>query len=169
MERGHGCPARANFSNRVRRTSPLEHPFAVGAFLLFRALPDHARKTFQRHQRLAAVGPFLQFLDRDVIERLPPGAAGKQRARDVDHVWRARAFVEQRRAAMRAEMARGALVLVARDRRLAFGDTETLASTANIVRIRRAMRAAACGRMVVPGPARRNVDLEADLSAQALA
>src|SRR5262249_15587328 len=52
----------------------LERIFATHAFLLFRALPDHARKTLQRHQRLAGVSPFLQLLDRDVIERLAAGA-----------------------------------------------------------------------------------------------
>ncbi len=70
-----------------------EHSVQVGPLLPFRALPDHARKTLQRHQRLAGIGPFLQFLDRDVIERLPAGAAGKQRARDVHHARRTRAFV----------------------------------------------------------------------------
>src|SRR5437879_10088853 len=84
-----------------------EHPLAIAALLPFRALPDHAGKTFQRHQRLAGIGPFLQFLDRDVIKRLAAGAAGKKRARDVYHVRRTRALVSQRRAAMRAKPARG--------------------------------------------------------------
>ena len=53
----------------------LDHPLTVSALLLFRALPDHAGISLQRHQRFAGVGPFLQLLDRDVIERLPPGAA----------------------------------------------------------------------------------------------
>src|SRR5580698_621612 len=63
------------------RKSPREseHPLAVAALLLFRALPDHAGKAFQRHQRLAGIGPFLQFLDREVIERLPvPGPARRR-------------------------------------------------------------------------------------------
>jgi hypothetical protein len=50
------------------------------ALLLFRALPDHAGKSLQRHQRLAGIGPFLQLLDRDVVERLPAGALREQRA-----------------------------------------------------------------------------------------
>src|SRR5689334_9815519 len=48
----------------------LERIFARGAAFLLRALPDHAGKALQRHQRLAGIGPFLQFLDCDVIERL---------------------------------------------------------------------------------------------------
>src|SRR5580698_6655866 len=106
------------------RKSPREseHPLTVAALLLFRALPDHAWKTFQRHQRLAGIGPFLQFLDRDVIERLPAGAAGKQRARDVHHVRRPRALVNQRRATTRAKATHGfrRLVFEARNSRVAF-------------------------------------------------
>src|SRR5258706_11372471 len=79
----------------------------IDALLPLRALPDHAGKTLQRHQRLAGIGPFLQFLDRDVIERLAAGSAGKERARDVHHVRRTRALVKKRRAAMRAKTAPG--------------------------------------------------------------
>src|SRR6185312_545811 len=50
------------------RAAALEYSLAICALLPFRALPDHAGITFQRHQRLAGVGPFLQFLDGDVIE-----------------------------------------------------------------------------------------------------
>ena len=60
---------------RATQGAPLENSVMIEALLLFRALPDHARKTFQGHQRLAGIGPFLQFLDRDVIERLAAGAA----------------------------------------------------------------------------------------------
>src|SRR5437016_12093151 len=97
-----------------------KHPVMIEALLL-RALPDHAGKTFQRHQRLAGIGPLLQFLDRDVIERLAAGAAGEKRARDVHHVRRTRALVSKRRAAMRAKAARGfcRLVLEAPDGGLA--------------------------------------------------
>src|SRR5579871_2175775 len=85
-----------------------EHALAlVIAWLLLAAMPDHAGKAFERHQRLAGIGPFLQFLDRDVIERLPAGAIGEQRAGNVDHVRRARAFVNQGRAAAPAEGTRG--------------------------------------------------------------
>jgi len=58
----------------------------IDAFLPFRTPPDHAGKSFQRHQRLAGVRPLLLFLDGDMIERLPAGAAGEKRARDVHHV-----------------------------------------------------------------------------------
>src|SRR5205807_861472 len=134
------------------------------------ALPDHARKTLQRHQRLAGIGPFLQFLDRDVIKRLPPGTSRKQRARDVDHVRRARAFVSQRRTAMLAKAPRGLrrLVLVARDGGTTLGDAEALAPASDIGGIGGAMGAPAARRMIVPGPARRHIDLETDFSAQAL-
>src|SRR5258708_36007011 len=149
----------------------LEHPLAVGALLLFRALPDHAGKPFQRHQRLAGIGPFLQFLDRDVIERLPTSAAREQRAGNVDHVRRASAFVGDRRAATGTEAAHGfrRLVLVTRNRGLALDDPEALAPAADIGGIGRAMRAAARRRMIMPGPARRYIDLETHLAAQALA
>ena len=53
---------------------PLKHPLALEAFCLFRALPDHAGKTLQRHQRLAGIGPLLQLFNRDVVERLAAGA-----------------------------------------------------------------------------------------------
>src|ERR1700722_5430423 len=151
-------------------TAEFEWVVTGAAFFLFRALPDHAGKTFQRHQRLSGIGPFLQLLDRDVIERLPAGAARKQRARDVHHMRRARALVSDWRAAADTEAAHGfrGLVLVARDGGLAPGDAEALAPAADIGRIRRAMRAAAGGRMIVPGPARRRIDLELDGAAQAL-
>ena len=146
-------------------------PSRSRALLLFRALPDHAGKAFQRHQRLAGIGPFLQFLDRDVIERLAAGAAREQRARDVDHVRRARRAHRTIGVPQLAQKLRTAfvLVLVSRDRCLALGDAKALAPASDIGGIGRAMRAAARRRMIMPGPARRHVDLEADLAAQALA
>src|SRR5260370_26340491 len=143
----------------------------IEPLLLFRALPDHAGKTPQRHQRLAGVGPLLQLLDGDMIERLPAGAAGEKRARDVHHVRRTRAFVKQRRAASRAKAAHGfcSLVLEARDPGLSLGDAKTLAPASDIGRIGRAVRAPAAKRMIVPGPARGGGDLEANMAAQALA
>src|SRR5215831_8797425 len=77
MERAHGWPALAPTS-RARSwllARELERIIARRAALLFRALPNHAWKAFERHQGLAGIGPFLQLFDRDVIERLPPGAA----------------------------------------------------------------------------------------------
>src|ERR1700675_3846690 len=54
MDQGHGCPGRANSPTIVSGTledqpAPLKHPLLVDALLLFRALPDHAGKPFQRH------------------------------------------------------------------------------------------------------------------------
>jgi hypothetical protein len=70
----HGRTKADKAQNAKTITIRSKHPLAIPTFLLFRALPDHAGKAFQRHQRLAGVGPFLQFLDCDVIERLPAGA-----------------------------------------------------------------------------------------------
>src|SRR6266702_412888 len=149
----------------------LERILAARALLLFRALPDHARKTRQRHQRLAGIGPFLELFDGDVIERLTAGALLEQCAGDVDHVRPAWALIGDRRAAMCAETARGLgrLVLVAGERGLARNDAEALLPASDIGRIGRAVRAAAGGRMIMPGPAGGNVDLEGDLAAEALA
>src|SRR6202041_1724056 len=106
-----------------------EHALMVDALLPFRAMPDHAGKTLQRHQRLTGIGPLLHLLDGDVKERLPAGAAQKQRARNVHHMRRTRALVKQRRAASPAKAAHGfaGLVLEAGDRGAALGDPETLA------------------------------------------
>src|SRR4029450_8485693 len=84
---------------------------------------------------------------------------------------RARAFIADRRAAAGAEASNGLgrPVLIAGEAGLALGDAETFAPASDIGCIGRAMRAAARRRMIVPGPARRHVDLEADLAAQALA
>src|SRR5205823_14469595 len=89
------------------------------------------------------IGPLLQFLDSDVIERLPAGTARKERTRDVHHMRRTRPFVKQRRAASAAEAAQGfrGLVLEANDLGLAPGDPQALAPASDIGRIRRAVRA----------------------------
>src|SRR6266581_1147430 len=63
----------------------------------------------------------------------------------------------------------GALVLVARDGGFAARDTKALAPASDIGGIGRTMRAPATGRMIMPGPARRHIDFEGDLAAQALA
>src|SRR5260370_7934998 len=139
----------------------------VEALFLFGALPHHAGKAFQRPQWLAGVGPLLQLLDRDVIERLPPGAAGEQRARNVHHVRRTRAFVKQRRAATRTEAAHGfgQFVLEARDRSLAFGDAKALAPASDIRRVSPAIRAPPANRMIVPAPPPRRADPQPHLPA----
>src|SRR6516164_10871731 len=68
-------------------------------------------------------------------------------------------------------MARGfrGLVLETRNIRFAAYDAKALAPAPDIGRVGRAVRAPAGGRVVVPGPASGNIDLEADASAQALA
>src|ERR1700753_4337625 len=80
------------------------------------------------------------------------------------------AFVKQRRAAARAKAAYcfRRLVFEARNPRVALDNAKTLAPASDIGRVGRAMRAPATERMIVPGPARRRIDLEADLTAQAL-
>src|SRR3954465_6719336 len=121
--------------------------------VLFRALPHHARKTLERDQRLAAKGPFLLFLDADMVERLPAGAAKKQRTRDVHHVRRARALVNQRRAAARAKTPRGLrrLVLEAANPGHSLGKPKPLAPAPDIGGVSRAMRAPAGAGIIVPG------------------
>src|SRR6476661_6601374 len=154
----------AALHHRARLRTRSKYPLMIEALLLFRALPDHAGKTLQRHQGLAGIGPLLQFPDRDVIERLAAGAARKKRARDVHHVRRTGAFVKQRRAAVCAEAARGfrGFVLEARDGGLAPGDAQALAPASDIGRVGRAMGTPARGRMIVPGPARGHINLEGD-------
>src|SRR5437868_11999644 len=170
LRRGARTPRHGGAVRRSRVLAELERVVPGDTPLLFRALPHHPRKTFQRHQRLAGIGPLLQFFDRDVIERLPAGAPRKQRARDVDHVRRTRTFVTERRAAVLAEAPRGlgGLVLVARDGALAACDAKALAPASDIGGVGRTMRAAAASRMIMPGPARRHVDFDADLDVQAM-
>src|SRR5262249_55235276 len=102
--------------------------------------------------------------------RLAAGALVEQRAGDIDHVRAARTLIGDRRTAMGAEAARGLgdLVRVAGERGFARGDAEALLPAPDIGRIGRTMGAARGGGVIVPGPARRNVDLEGDLAAQAL-
>src|ERR1700686_4708554 len=108
-----GSALMAALRGGARRTcGRSKHPVAIAPSLLFRTMPDHARKALQRHQRFAGIGPFLQLLDGDMIQRLPAGAAGEKRARDVHHVRRARALVHQRCATALAEAARGSCGLV---------------------------------------------------------
>src|SRR6516164_8475503 len=81
--------------------------------------------------------------------------------RGLDHVRRALALVEQRRAAPGAE-ASGRLrrrVLEARNASPALRQAGVLAPTADIGRIRRAVRATACRGVIVPGPKSGKVDL----------
>src|SRR5206468_12003402 len=83
----------------------------------------------------------------------------------------ARPFIGDRRAAMGTEAARGlgCLVLVAGQRGFSRNDPKALLPAADIGGIRRAVGAAAGGRMIMPGPARGDIDFEGDLAAEALA
>ena len=157
--------------DRLTRESRRPSPFREGTIrppLLARPRPHHARIALERHEPLSAVGPVLRLVDADMIDRLTPGAAVKQRARDVDHVARACTLVDQRRAAAPAEAARCAcrLVLVARDFVLAGRHAKALTPHTHIGRIDRAMREPARARVVMPGPEGRIVDLERDRAAE---
>src|SRR5262245_39509301 len=68
-----------------------------------RPRPHHARKALERDQALAEIRPLLQLLDRDVIKRLAARAIGEERARNIDHCRRMRAFVSHWRAAALAK------------------------------------------------------------------
>src|SRR5258707_91390 len=72
---------------------------------------------------------------------------------------------------MSAEAARGArhLVLVARDFTFARGHPKALAPTADIGGVGRAVREPARTAVIMPGPERRKIDLEAHCSAEASA
>src|SRR6516225_7430851 len=69
----------------------------------FRAFPDDTGIALEGDKPVARVGPILKLLDRHVIAGLAAGAAGEECPWDIDHVRRALAFVEQRRAAPGAE------------------------------------------------------------------
>src|SRR5208282_161876 len=128
----------------------------------FRAFPDDTGIALEGDKRSARVGPILKLLDGHVVAGLPAGTAGEERPRDIDHVRRALARIEQRRAASGTE-ASGRLrlrVLEAGDASLALRHAGVLAPTADIGRIGGAVRATACGRVIVPGPKGGKVDLQ---------
>ena len=103
--------------------------------------------------------------------RLAPGTGRKQCARDVDHMARACALVDQRRPTATAKAARTTrgFILIAGDFVLSLSNPKALAPGPNIGRINGTMRGAAGARVIVPGPERRKVDLEAHVAAQTLA
>ena len=72
----------------------------------FRAFPDDTRIALKGDKPFACVGPILKLLDGYVIAGLPADAAGEERPRDVDHMRRTLALVEQRRAASGTEASR---------------------------------------------------------------
>src|SRR5260370_40054181 len=93
-----------------------------------RTLPNNTRNTLERSKLFARIGPFAQFVDSDMITRLPPSSMIEQRARNIDHVRRVHALVEERSATASAEAARGVcrFVLVSSYPARALGDTEAL-------------------------------------------
>ena len=127
----------------------------------FRAFPDDARIALKRNQSVASVGPILKLLDGHVIAGLAAGTAAEECPWDIDHVRRALALVEQRSPAPGAE-ASGRLclrILEASDASLALHHAGMLAPTADIGRIRGAVRATARRGVIVPGPKSGKVDL----------
>src|SRR5712691_1733198 len=120
----------------------------------FRAFPDDTGIALKGDKPVACVGPILKFLDGHVIAGLAAGTTGEERPRDIDHMRRVLALVEQRRAAPGAE-ASGRLrlrVLEASDASSALRHAGVLAPTADIGCIRGAVRATACRGVIVPGP-----------------
>src|SRR5260370_11327178 len=71
----------------------------------FRALPDDTGIALEGDKRFARVGPILKLLDSHVVAGVAAGTAGEERPRDIDHVQRALALIEQRRAAPGTEAA----------------------------------------------------------------
>src|ERR1051325_10517551 len=104
-----------------------------------------------------------------MITRLAAGAAGKKGARNIDHMRRPPALVDQRRPAAGAEAANGVGlgVLETRDALLALGHAHMLAPAADIGGVGGAVGAAAGGGVIVPGPAGRHVDLDLHRAAEA--
>src|SRR6516165_6801093 len=69
----------------------------------FRAFPDDTGIALNGGKPVARVGPILKLLDGHMIAGLAAGTAGEECPRDIDHVRRALALVEQRSTAPRAE------------------------------------------------------------------
>jgi hypothetical protein len=97
-----------------------------------------------------------------MIARLPTGPMIEKRARNIDHVRRVRALVEERCATASTEAARSVcrFVLVASDLVRALDDSEALASAPYIGGAGRAVRDPACSGVIMPSPARGNADFD---------
>src|SRR5262249_19793630 len=96
-----------------------------------------------------------------VVAGLAANTAGEECPGDIHHVGPALALIEQRRTAAGAK-ASGRLrlgVLEASDASLTLRHAGVLAPTADIGRIRGAVRATARGGVIVPGPKCGKVDL----------
>ena len=72
----------------------------------FRAFPDDIRIALEGDKPFAGVGPILKLLDGHMVAGLAAGTAGEERPRDVDHMRRALALIEQRRAAPALDLLR---------------------------------------------------------------
>jgi len=146
------------------RDAPLEELNVINvapALARFRPFPDDTGVTLKGDKPVACVGPILELLDGYVIAGLSAGTAGEECPRDIDHVRRVHALVKQRGAAPGAE-ASGRLclrILEASDASLALHHASVLAPTADIGRIRGAVRATARRGVIVPGPKCGKVDL----------
>ena len=137
----------------------------------FRAFPDNTGIALKGDKPVACVGPILKLLDGHVIAGLAAGTAGEECPRDIDHVRRTLALVKQRRPAPAAEASCRLCfrILEASDASLAPQHAGMLAPTADIGRIRGAVRATAgCG-VIVPGPKSGKVDLYLHGTAKAAA
>src|SRR5258707_4044497 len=115
------------------------------ALARFRAFPEDIGIALEGDKPFACVGPILKLLDGHVVAGLAAGTAGEERPRDVDHMRRALALIEQRRAAPGAETSgRVCLgIIEASDASPALHHAGVLPPTADIGRIRSAVRATA--------------------------
>src|SRR5215467_9253824 len=141
------------------------------ATFLLGSLAEHAGIALERNQRLAGMGPVLHLFDGDVVNRLTTGAALKESARNVDHMPRAHALVDQGRAAAPTKAAHRArfLLLETVDLALPRRDAKALAPGADVGGVHGAMRKPAGAAVVVPSPERRVLHLKLHGPAQALA
>src|SRR5205823_14833474 len=91
---------------RRRRDAPAEELTVVEvarAPARFRAAPHDTGIPLRADKPVAFICPILRLLDGHMISGLAAGAAGEESPRDIDHVRRALAPVEQRRTAPGAE------------------------------------------------------------------
>src|SRR5262249_10824255 len=117
------------------------------------------------------MGPILHLVDGDVVNRLTAGAALKESARNVNHVPRAGALVDQGCAAAPTKAATRPLSLLLERVALAAPrrDAKALAPGADVGGIHGAMRKPAGAAVIVPSPERGVLHLELHGPAQALA
>src|SRR6516225_4062706 len=102
---GRGClhgtiRARADGTRRSRNS---RSSTSRGRRRDFGRFPDDTGIALEGDKPVACVGPILELLDGHVIAGLAADTAGEECPRDIDHVRRALALVEQRRAAPGAE------------------------------------------------------------------